>query len=552
MEGRIRDLMIFRVIIVTAILGMGILFFERADLPYSLIPLYSLIIGAYIITLFFWFVSKLNIPSNILLYIQITTDILIETGFVYFTGGITSQFSVLYGLSILSGSFYLHLKGGLIFSTLASIAYAAMAALEQTGNLPRVIFIEFVSEESPVTVGSYVFLKVYLHICFFYLVGVLSGYLAERAKRKGKEAYEAKEELTKVRLNTDDILQNMNSGLITVDANGNIVSFNKTAKMILGCAAAVEDLEGTHFYTVLNKNLEPLGDVLSEILEENSSKDYFEMEIERNNGDRIPLGVKTTYLQNNNDSPRGVIMLFDDLTEKKKLEERIRRSDRLAAVGKLSAGIAHEIKNPLASMSGAIQYLQEDAKFEGTDKRLFNLILRESGRLNKLIDNFLYFARLKAGDIEDFRLKQLVEEVVMLLKNEPKLKEEKVDFNLEIPDNFRIRGSSEQIEQMLLNLSLNSIQAMDYHGAITYKAYSTDDKNVISITDTGTGMSEEIQKQIYEPFFTTRKGGSGLGLAIVNRIVENHHGDISIHSEVDKGTEFIIKIPKDLNIEEGE
>ena len=163
-----RDLMIFRLIIVTAILGMGILIFERSDLPFSLAPLYALIIASYLITLAFWLMSKTQMPSNLLSYIQIVSDIIIETGFVYFTGGITSQFSVLYGFTILLGSFSFQLKGGLIVSTLASVAYALLVTLEHTGKIPRVVLIEFDMGEFPVTIASYVFMKVYLHVCFLY------------------------------------------------------------------------------------------------------------------------------------------------------------------------------------------------------------------------------------------------------------------------------------------------------------------------------------------------------------------------------------------------
>lgn len=543
LHHRVRALMIFRLIVMTGLLVIGILILDKGDFPYALGPIYGIIIAGYVLTLIYWILLELRISYFWLLYTQLFIDAVLQTGLVHFSGGITSQYIILYPLIILAGSIFYQVSGGLIICTWSSILFSLAIWLEYTGRLPQVIR----DEEARYISGSMVFLRVYLHICFFYLIAFLGGFLSERAERKRREALQATTELQRVRLNTDDILRNMSSGLITIDEQGRLVSFNRAAARILGCPYE-ENYTGRDCMELFDRHLREFGTRLIRVLHEGILHDSYELMILPPGASTYrPIGVKTTLLTETDGQKRGVIALFEDLTDQKRLEERIRRSDRLAAVGRLSAGIAHEIRNPLASISGAVQMLKDELKLEDDNLRLLNLVVRESDRLNGIIGNFLYFSRLEtATEMHDIHLQRLMDDLFFLIKNRPDVveHEHELEYEINIDADLIVYGNLDQLEQLFLNLCLNALQAMDYAGQIRITAYQDDlEWVVIHFSDTGKGIAPDQMDKIFDPFYTNRRGGTGLGLAIVSRIIENHRGEIRVESTPHRGTTFVLRLP---------
>ncbi len=543
LHNRIRSLMIVRIVVVTALLVIGILILDRTDPSFESGPIYAVIIASYVLTLIYWVLLELRISYFWLLCTQLFIDAILETALIYFSGGIFSHYTVLYGLTILSGSIFYQVAGGVWSCTWASALYALVIWLEHSGRIPSAI----TDKDVMPLVGSMVFLRVYLNVCFFYLIAFLSGFLSERAQRKGQEAQIATSELQRVQVNTDDILRYMSSGLITIDEEGRIISFNRAAARILGCPYQ-DHYENRLCSEVFVKHLKEFGDRLMRVLDKGILHDNYELWLTpATDGKSHPIGVKTTLLTQIDGEKRGVIAHFEDLTEQKRLERRMRRADRLAAVGGLSAGIAHEIRNPLASISGAVQILKEEVNLRGDSLRLLNLVIRESDRLNGIISNFLYFSRLETSNMEDVYLDILIDDMLFLIKNQPEVIEhaEQIQYQINIAPEMIVYGNKGQLEQLFLNLSLNALHAMSYVGEIRISATLETALDIVLIRfeDNGKGIPADQIDKIFEPFYTNRRGGTGLGLAIVSRIVENHRGEIRVESTPGKGTRFLIRLP---------
>ena len=259
------------------------------------------------------------------------------------------------------------------------------------------------------------------------------------------------------------------------------------------------------------------------------------------------LGCSGAVLQDHKGDPFGHLIVFQDLTYYKQMEEALRRKEKLAAIGEMAAGLAHEIRNPLASLYGSIQLLQAEISLEGTQERLMGIVLKESERLDALITDFLLFAFPHVGETESIPLRELVEETLEVFKKGPHFHE---GFNVDVrmDPTVRIDGNRRQIQQILWNLLLNAAQSMSEGGEIRVEAEQTRSRAGVPsvswrVKDTGRGIAAENLTRIFDPFYTSRQGGTGLGLAIVHRIVENHGGRIHVRSDLGKGTVFEIELP---------
>jgi two-component system sensor histidine kinase PilS (NtrC family) len=241
---------------------------------------------------------------------------------------------------------------------------------------------------------------------------------------------------------------------------------------------------------------------------------------------------------------RGVIAVFQDLTEARKMQERMRKADRLAAIGELSAGIAHEIRNPLASISGSIEMLYNELELNGENKRLMELIIKESDRLDRIINDFLEFARLRAPSRDAVSVTRCLDDVFVLLGNTPAMQGGLETEIRHLDGDVTVRIDEEQMKQVLFNLAINACEAMGGVGTLVVETARTEDGQVkITFADEGSGIGEEEAARLFEPFFTTKEGGTGLGLAIANKIVEAHGGRFEVQNRAQGGAEFSIVIP---------
>ena len=538
-----------RLSIFVLLLIIIVVFLHVPDLFTLPFTLYSLVTLALLILITLGWNKTQTLLFGVLVTIHFLLEVSIETMLIYHTGGIESSFAILFILSILSASLIYRLVGSTIMASLSSLGYA-LVLLTEEGFGFSLKNLQLLSDAS--------FYKAFLYVCTFFLVAFISGYLAQRLKVKGEELWNASLELNKIRADTGEILKHMKSGLITVDAWGRIVYFNRSAEDILGYSQ--EEVKGKDCREVFRERMPEMADKILQVIKFNQGDSRGFLYINGKNKKRIPVGISTTILGDKRSGIRGVIAIFQDITEVIKLEERIRVADRLAAVGELSAGIAHEIRNPLASISGSVEVLKDELSLSEENQKLLDLIIKETGRLNQILTDFLEYSRIGPSLLSKVELVHLLDEVVQIIRKHPSYKSSitiKKDISLET---LYVLGEENQIKQVILNLLVNAMEAMEGKGGeiqIADKGLSQMDQYYfweeepdesdwipLAITDQGKGMTEEQKEKIFSPFFSTKKNGTGLGLAIVHRLVNNLGGRIEFRSHPVKGTVFVVYLQK--------
>ncbi len=533
--SRFRWLLVSRLVTFLLLSGAVFLFLRRESLLYPLLALYGLGTLVYLFALRRGRITHYKTPYPAFLGFQLFFEVLLEGGIVHCSGGVNSPFVLLFVISIISGSILFGLKGGVLTATWAGILYELIIWLESRGTL-------IAPAESLYYSSDKLFLALYLHICFFFLAAFLSGFLAERLKERAEELRSASSQLRRARLETDDIIQHMRSGLITLDRNGEVVYFNHTAEEILGKKR--EEMVGRGLEEAIAPQFPELGKVMRESLYRGRGECRGELLI-KGRGGEIPVGINTSILRDGREGVRGVIAVFQDLTEVKKLEEKMRKADRLAAIGQLSANVAHEIRNPLSSIRGSVEILKSELRSKGEEKKLMDLIIKESDRLNGILKDFLSFARLGKGRFKILDLRQLAEEVTALLRREP-VKPQGTVIEAKLANRpLLVRGDEGQLKQVLLNLGLNGLEALEGEGWVRFEEDASSDGQVrLAVRDNGRGVPPAIREKMFQPFFSTKRGGTGLGLSIAERIVAEHGGQIEVRSQRGKGTTFLLSLER--------
>jgi two-component system sensor histidine kinase PilS (NtrC family) len=480
------------------------------------------------------------------LILQLATEIAVETGLLQHAGGLSSPFAILFILTILSASLVYELIGGTLAACLSSSAYIWVLWMEEGLEL---------SPGSLILISDAYFYKAFLHICSFFLVALISGYLAQKLKSQREEAWSASLELDKVKADTDEILAHLKSGVVTIDAWGTIVYFNRAAEGILGYSEA--EVRGKDCRQVFESRMPQLGEKLMQGIRFNQEGTRALLYVEDGNGKRVPLGISTSILGDKKIGIRGVVAVFQDITDALKLEERMRVADRLAAVGELSAGIAHEIRNPLASISGSVEVLKEDLSPIGENAKLLELIVKESARLNRILTDFLSYARIGPSLLTRVELIHILDDVVEISKKHSAYRDT-ITIRKEFSSASRhVLGEENQIKQIFLNLLVNAMEAMEGRwgevlvtdksvGQPDTAAVAEDDSEwlAVAVVDQGKGMNEEQKQKVFSPFFSTKKNGTGLGLAIVHRLVNNLGGKIEFRSREGRGSAFVVYLRK--------
>lgn len=471
--------------------------------------------------------------------LQTLCEIIVVSSIVYTTGNINSAFSGLFILTIISAALRNNLAGTLGFASLVSIAYSiviwyGMAIVGQPESSMKALENIFHSRDAA-------FYSIFLHILTFYLIAFISGFLVERIKIKDRQLADTSQALRIARLETDDILRHLNSGLITIDRYGKIIYFNRAGEEILGYKE--EDLKGRYFNDVFEARMPNLADNLQKAIQSRQHSQRNEVEIVDNSGKSIPLGISTSLLIGENNHLRGVIAIFQDLTDTKIMEEKVREADKLTAVGELSAAIAHEIRNPLAAISGSVEVLKSTLEFTGENERLMDLIIRESTRLNNILSDFLLYARANRTVLTRIELCRLVSDVFEIVRHQPAYYS-KIDLLLRSSESFvYVYSDEDHLKQILINLIINAYQAIGKRSGEIYVDVEKDEseKAVIKVVDNGPGIDNKILTRIFDPFYSTKKDGTGLGLAIVQRLCSNLKIDFSTDTETEAGTSFILK-----------
>ena len=469
---------------------------------------------------------------------QILFDLVLVTGLVHVTGGGASQFGALYILVIAVAALMLTASAGLLVAALGCVFYFTDVLLAHRSSLD---------------------LGYWLQLGVFAGVALSSGYIASRLReaRAGREELAA--ELVKVRLQAEDILRNIRSGIVTVDAAGNLVYANPAASALLGmdlsskAGRRVRDLFGSISPELVSALEQAAGSGIRTLRAEGKV-------ITASRG--FPIGLNTTITtsqeQNGNGASaesRSATAIFQDLTDQKRLDALRRRTQRLEAVTELSASLAHEIKNPLASIRSAVEQLSHSTHATPDERTLSSLIVRESDRLARLLSEFLDFARVRVNRIQHVDIGRLVRGAATLAATHPSSAEH---VRLSITGEAGIvEGDDDVLHRAVFNLVLNAVQLSPKGGEVRVEvaALRTDEAPPgvrlpgggvsIRISDRGPGIPPDVREKIFDPFFTTRPGGSGLGLAVVHRAVESHSGYVFVDSEVGSGTRVTVLLPRE-------
>ncbi|MDH3974093.1 MAG: ATP-binding protein [Deltaproteobacteria bacterium] len=543
LHEKLKWLMLFRVAVATILLITGVIvqFRESGTLLNAVTATFYPVAGLV------FFLSILYIP--ILKYArkaaniarsQALIDIIIITFIVYISGGTDSPLSFLYMLTIISSTIVSYGNGGLWTASVSSIFYGILINIEYHNVLPSMV--EVVTG-LPQRLPDNLLYNTLANITAFYLVSFLSSYLSIQAKKAEEELLEKKIDYQSLEALNNDIVKNISSGLMTIDSNGIITSFNQAAEKMTGYS--LEQVYGKNVHEILPD----LDDMLKELnIHGPSNNIRRESWFKRADGKDYYIGYSMSPLRNSEGEQVGEIVVFQDLTTLKTMERELQKSDRLAAVGRFAASVAHEIRNPLASISGSIEILEKDlsGNMTGANERLMGIVLREIDRLNILIGEFLNYARPAVPRKQRININELISETIDLFINS-----EKEIKSIEIVNNCStmapIEADEGQIKQLVWNLIKNASDAMDEGGVVTIgdKAYEKNDKKgiEISISDTGCGMTREEAEKIFDPFYTSKEKGSGLGLSVAHSIIEAHDGFINVESEAGKGSTFTIMLP---------
>lgn len=548
LSNKLKKFMVIRVIVVTFFLGSFLFFGIQYKEGLFLVPtFYSLIATTYLFTLIYAVIFKL-VSSKVSTYIQIFGDLILITVLVAASDGIESPFVFLYLFSIIPASIMLYRSGAMMAASAASIFYGLIVDIQ---------FYNLVSFMPVTTLSAKAFFYVLaMHITAFFAVAYLSSSAVETMRRMREELREKSSNLVELQTFNANVAQCMSTGLLTTDEGGRITSFNRAAEEITGYKW--EEVKGRPYIDIIPaKKLEDILHKPEDIL----PIYRFESEMPRKDRVNITLGLNVSRLKDESGHIRGVIGIFQDLTKIKEMEMEVKKREKMAMIGELAAGMAHEIRNPLASLSGSMQILKQELSLNEEHGRLMDIALREMDRLNKTITDFLIYAKPVPLQKRLMNINDLLSDVVDLLKNSEILRNSDISVQTEFKeDTLMAPIDHHQISQVFWNLSLNAVQAMSKKGEGggvftissrkgTMLEISEKEKSGIKewveiiFKDTGGGIDEKIIDKIFVPFFTTKENGSGLGLSIVHRVIEEHGGRIFVKSRPGKGTQFTLYIP---------
>jgi len=542
--AKLRLLMISRVMIVTFLLVITtFLKSQRSELlpELSLTFLYIIFALAYFFSTIYLLLPKIikNFRANI--YIQTIVDVILITGLVYVTGGIKSIYSVFYPLVIIYSILFLERGGGLIIASASSISYGLLLDLEYYGMI-RPPYSKSVqdSELGPESV----FFQIFIHILSFYIIALLASFVVEREKKARILLAEKETAFNQLDLLHRSIIQSVDTGILTINLQCKIKSFNRAAEQITGFT----------FAEVENRNIVEIFPGLAQIQEtikeehKSSTINRYNMKFTNKGNVSLTLGCSVSTLKDNKGKRIGDIVIFQDLTSIIKMEQALDKSRKLAIIGEMAAGLAHEMRNPLASISGSIQILKKDLNLNNSDVRLMHIILRGKDQLENIIKDFLLLAKPKSENREIFFIKEIIEDVIESIHFVSDWNSD-IEISLLLSDNLSILANRMEIKEVIWNLTLNAVQSMPDGGmlSIETKKVLSDDATKecleIKLVDTGYGIDEKYFNKLFEPFFTTKEKGTGLGLAIVNRIVEAYNGTVKIENNSTKGTTCVVSLP---------
>jgi two-component system sensor histidine kinase PilS (NtrC family) len=480
-----------------------------------------------------------RVLSNALLFqsrLQFVIDIILVTWLVWTTDVIHSPYIAIYIVVIAAASIFLGPRDAVVISVGCAVAFtaSALAVLNGASQPATRALLEAGRAQTFQSIG--------LFDVAFLVVGLLSARLAARQSRSDVRLKAANQSLRTLRALHERIVESIRSGVVTTDLQGRIYTFNAAAEEITGYDEA--DVSGQDA-SIFFGEIKALIDNSMETGGVGEASPRFEANCLTADGLRLRLGFSISPLFSETGETTGTVITFQDLTHIRALEETSRRQDRLAAIGRMAASIAHEIRNPLAAMRGSIQMLRADMEGESSQTELMEIILRESDRLNRIISDFLSYARPRSMIQSQVDVGELLRQTFTLLRHSAEIREKQIIEEALPVEPALVSADSEQLQQVFWNLARNALQAMPAGGTLRAEVQRHSHHRVrIAFSDTGRGMSPEQVEHLFEPFSSTT-GGTGLGLSIVYQIIRDHGGTINVRSREGQGTTITIELPRE-------
>jgi two-component system sensor histidine kinase PilS (NtrC family) len=520
-------------LVVISTLFLGTLIIQTTTqriLPLS--NLYALFLFTYGLSLIYLVLNLKAVSERAQAIAQLTGDIAIVTGFVYATGGFYSPFSFLY-LTVIIAAAILIRGGGLVFAGLSALSYGVLVDLMVFEIIP---IPPNLTGARVVLSSPRVLYQLMIHVVGFILVAFLVSHLTESLRSARRRLEEESARAAQYAALTDHVVRSVGAGIMACDLDGRVLHLNPAGARIL----AIDDPEkcvGLHA-----EKLMALSDHEWESLCARARSRAI-IRVDEHLGQLDGgIGLSVGPLEDESGKVVGFVVNFRDLSEIELELERRRMRDRMAAVGEMASRMAHEIKNPLASISGSCQVLRDANGLDDTNQRLVGIVVDESRRLSTILDSFLGYARYPKVKKEHCNIGQMLTDSLDLLKRSPEVRDHH-RFSLEASEDLEIEGDHDLLRQVFWNLSRNAVQAMPDGGELRITATNKGDWIELRFRDNGRGMSEETRKRAFEPFYTGREAGTGLGLAVVYTAIEEHGGTIRIESEPDRGTSVIVQLP---------
>ncbi len=525
-----RLMVIFLLLVTSWFWNSGTLRLSFENFPQGLFLVFLISVG---LTIVYFFLLRLSKNYSLQIRGQFILDSLLITWLIWRTGDLSSPYITLYIVLISVASFFIKPLSTLLMAVECSFLFVLLAIL--TGNAVIDTFGPAQAAGKAVQIVSF-------HLVALLVVGLLASRLSDR-RSSGEELEETAKTLANLRVLHERIVESIRSGLITTDLEGTIYSFNAAASEITGYR--LDQVQGKSINSLFGDIREQI-DISLAAAGDGEQLPRFEADLITPDGFAVRIGFSVSLLFSETNEASGLIITFQDLTEIRSMEDSVRRKDRLAAVGRVAAGLAHEIRNPLGAMRGAIQVLESNMPPESMQASLMDIILRESDRLNSIITNFLGYARPAAVDFTDTNVGDAIKDTITLLKHSPDVRDEHILIDDLGNDSIVILADAAQLKQIFWNLARNAIQAMPDGGELRVGLETIPNNRIrIVFEDTGNGMTPEQVEQLFEPFSNSTTGGTGLGLSIVYQIVKDHNGVINVRSQEGKGTTITLDLPRD-------
>lgn len=513
-----------RILILMVLLAIELAVIRLTPSRLPILPFLTGMVLWFVLSLFFLFLVSVWSEHRLQAILQVLADLAMVTLVVHVTGGIDSSLNFLYPLVIVVACMLLPRAWGFLSAALAFILFGAILELDYYLVIPSY------SSSHPKLKALQV--VIFVNLFAYFAIAYLAGLLMSKLRQADVQLKDASGALENLQALHESIVQSMSGGVITTGLDGRITLVNRAAQQLLEISETA--LRGRSVADLFQDPLPQFG----------GNRGYAEVRYVSGNGFRKTFRVLVSALNVSARSDLGFVYSFDDLTEIRRLEREVRMQDRLAAVGRLAAAIAHEIRNPLTSIAGSVSMLSDVPALSPEERHLLQIVIRESDRLNNIITDFLAYSRGKQYRFERVNLVPLLEDTLTLLEH--RLTAENAGIKIErcfAKSEAWVLADGDKLKQVFWNFCENAVRAMkDQGGSLTVALTERGRDWEMSFADTGPGINPQQTEKIFEPFQSNFEGGTGLGLAIVYQIVQAHEGKVWARSEISKGTSFVLRL----------